>query len=179
VTATQKDQPKQSQKPHFSVPTLEGDDVLSTSVVDNVMQNRVQGVGGNLGGGYSAESHAAYVPENILESKLPEGARDGKVRMGLAEGRAGQAVAIPEIRQDGLGTTRISLTKGGSDAELQRRFKDNAGSIDKDGANVHSFATGYAHHECTMCNGSGVIKKTKHETIKCPRCKGSGVFGTA
>ena len=170
---------KSVQKRQYAPEIADSDDVLPTDVVDNVMQNRVVGVSGSAGH-KQVERHEAYTPEAVLESKLPDGARQGKVKMGVAEGREGQLIAIPEVRQDGTGTTRIQITKGGTDRELQRRFKDHASTADADGCNVHSFgAAGYAVHPCTMCKGEGTIRKSKTEVIKCPRCGGSGMFGTA
>jgi DnaJ-class molecular chaperone len=89
--------------------------------------------------------------------------------MELMEGRHGTPLAIPAIRQDGLGTTRVTISKSMTDADLQRRFKQMA-STD------HSFGQdGYDLHRCQMCKGDGQIAKSKTETIVCPKCGGSGL----
>ena len=138
------------------------DGILSTSVVDNTMQ-RVSGIAGA-----GAERHNAYNPDDFGD-RLPDGARDGLVKMELAEGRQGTPLAIPALRQDGLGTTRVRIAKSMTDADLQRRFKQMA-STD------HSFGQeGYDLHRCTMCKGEGQIQKSQAETIVCPKCGGSGL----
>jgi len=152
------------------------DGVLSTSEVDNVMQHRVSGLGGAVGNA-NVERHSAYNP-NDLASKLPEGARDGLVKMELAEGRHGTPLAVPAVRQDGLGTTRIKITKSMTDAELQRRFKQKASVsvADETGASAHYFKDGYDVHHCPMCKGDGQIPKTATESMICPKCGGSGML---
>jgi transcription elongation factor Elf1 len=140
--------------------------ILPASEVDNVMQRRVSGLSGSVDG-RGVEGHDAYNP-NDLSDKLPDGARDGLVKMELAEGRHGTPLAIPSIRQDGLGTTRVRIAKTMTDADLQRRFKRQA-------SEDHSFVDGYDLHRCVMCNGEGQIKKSQTETIACPKCGGSGL----
>jgi hypothetical protein len=143
------------------------DGILPSSVVDNVMQHRVSGMSGSIGG-KNVERHDAYDP-NQLSDQLPEGARDGLVKMELAEGRHGTPLAIPAIRQDGLGTTRVRIAKTMTDADLQRRFKQQA-SAD------HSFVEGYDLHRCPLCKGDGQIAKSQTEVIPCPKCNGSGLL---
>jgi len=185
ATESPKPQGPKPASPDGFAPHLDGDrddGVLSTDEVDDVMQHKIRGVAGNIAGADgsvgNAESHSAYTPEAVLESKLPDGARKGKVKMGVAEGRGGSLIAVPEVRQDGTGTTTIKVTKGGNDEQLQRRFKDHASSQDNHGNNVHSFSqSGYAMRTCTMCKGEGTIRKSKKEGIvACPRCDGSGMF---
>lgn len=143
------------------------DGILPSSEVDNIMQNRVAGTSGSVGG-TGVEKHAAYNPGDLAD-KLPDGARDGLVKMELAIGRQGMPLAIPAIRQDGLGTTRVNISNKMNDAELQRRFKQMA-------ANDHSFGQeGYDLHRCSMCQGDGQIAKSKTETVACPKCGGSGL----
>ncbi|MCK9558586.1 MAG: hypothetical protein M0R50_11175, partial [Candidatus Cloacimonetes bacterium] len=84
------------------------DGILPSSEVDNIMQRRVSGMSGSIDG-TGVERHNAYNPEEFA-SQLPEGARDGLVKMELAEGRHGTPLAIPAIRQDGLGTTRVRIS---------------------------------------------------------------------
>jgi hypothetical protein len=143
------------------------DGVLPTSEVDNIMQRRVSGMSGVVGES-SVERHDAYDPDNFGD-KLPEGSRDGLVKMELAEGRHGTPLAIPAIRQDGLGTTRVRIAKTVTDADLQKRFKQQA-------ASDHSFKEGYDLHRCVMCKGDGQISKSQTETIACPKYGGSGLL---
>lgn len=152
------------------------DGILPASEVDNVMQNRIAGLSGSVSG-TGIERHQAYNPSD-LDSKLPDGARDGLVKMELAEGRHGTPLAIPAIRQDGLGTTRVRIAKTMTDAELQRRFKQQASvSIaDETGAVSHSFKDGYDVQRCPMCKGDGQIQKSQTEIITCPKCQGSGML---
>jgi len=166
-TPTTTPTPAPVQKPTSTL--LQGsreDGILSTSEVDNVMQNRVSGLSGSING-TGIEQHTAYNHTNLAD-KLPEGARDGLVKMELAEGRHGTPLAIPSIRQDGLGTTRISIAKTMTDADLQKRFKQQA-------LDDRSFVDGYDFHRCSICNGEGQIAKSKTEIIICPKCKGSGL----
>jgi hypothetical protein len=143
------------------------DGILPSSEVDNVMQRRVAGMSGSIDG-QGVERHNAYDPSE-LDSKLPDGARDGLVKMELAEGRHGTPLAIPAIRQDGLGTTRVRIAKTVTDADLQKRFKQQA-------AADHSFKDGYDIHPCPMCKGDGMIRKSPSETIVCPKCGGSALL---
>jgi len=137
--------------------------ILPTSVVDSAMQ-RVSGV---PGGETGVEGYTAYKPDGLTD-QLPEGARDGLVKMELAVGRQGTPMAIPAIRQDGLGTTRVTILKPMTDAELQRRFKQQA-------AKDHFYKDGYDLHHCAMCKGDGQIAKSQNEIIVCPKCGGSGL----
>lgn len=150
------------------------DGVLPTSVVDAVQQ-RVHGISG-VAGNVSVESHQPYSSSDMM-SQLPDGVTEGKVKLEIAEGRQGQPLAIPAVRQDGLGTTRLRITKGVGDAELQRRFKDLASkSINASDDQYHSFgAGGYDIRSCPMCKGTGSIAKTTTEVMVCPKCKGSGL----
>jgi hypothetical protein len=143
------------------------DGILPSSEVDNIMQRRVSGMSGSVDG-QGIERHTAYDPDNFTD-RLPDGARDGLVKMELAEGRHGTPLAIPAIRQDGLGTTRVRIAKTVTDADLQRRFKQQA-------AADHSFKDGYDVHPCPMCKGDGVIRKSPTETIVCPKCGGSALL---
>jgi hypothetical protein len=158
--------------------TLHGtreDGVLPTSEVDDVMQRRVAGLSGSVGN-TGIERHTAYDP-NELESKLPDGVREGFVKMELAEGRHGTPLALPAIRQDGLGTTRVRISKSMTDADLQRRFKQQASaSVADDSGSTHSFKDGYDLHKCPICKGDGQIKKSQTEMIPCPKCGGSGLL---
>ena len=158
--------------------TLHGtreDGVLPASEVDDIMQRRVTGLAGSVGN-TGIERHTAYNP-NELESKLPDGAREGLVEMELAEGRHGTPLAIPAIRQDGLGETRVRISKSMTDADLQRRFKQQASASVSDETNsAHSFKDGYDLHKCPICKGEGHIAKNQTEIIPCPKCGGSGIL---
>jgi hypothetical protein len=137
------------------------DGILPTSEVDDIMQNRVTGLSGS-----GAEHHEAYKPNSLAE-QLPEGATEGLVKMELAEGRHGTPLAIPAIRQDGLGTTRVRISRSMTDADLQKRFKQQA-------VDDHSFVKGYDLHRCPVCRGEGQISKSQTETVVCPKCAGGG-----
>jgi hypothetical protein len=146
------------------------DGVLPTSVVDGVAQ-RIQGA---AGGEANAEPHAAHNP-NSLQDKLPAEARVGKVKMEAAIGRGGQPMAVPSVRVDGTGTTTVRIQQSVDDGAIQQRFKDLANSVDADGANKHSFATGYDVHLCPICRGdSTILNKGSIET--CPKCGGTGLL---
>lgn len=139
------------------------DGILSTSEVDNAMK-RVMGTSGAIDGA-NVEHHNAYNIDD-LANKLPDGVTDGLVKMELAEGRQGTPLALPAIRQDGLGTTRICIAKTMTDADLQRRSRALADRSFKDGYNVK---------HCIMCAGDGHIRNN-NETIICPKCHGSGIL---
>jgi hypothetical protein len=164
----------------------EEDGILSTRKVDAVTQS-VRGVGGALsgvakvafGGSNQAEVNTPHQKTDLAD-KLDGQHLEGRVKMEAIEGRGGQPVAIPAIRQDGLGTTRIRVTNGANDAQLQQRFKSLADSQIQtpsgDVVNRHGFANeGYDIHNCSFCSGTGSIKETKIKTIPCPRCGGSGL----
>jgi hypothetical protein len=112
-----------------------------------------------------------------LEDKVDLGQE--KIQLGLAEGRSGQAVPIPQIIKDEGGTTIIRVRQTVSDHDLQKNFKDLAESNDGSGNNAHSFhSAGYTMNACGFCSGSGfvtnVVNKTKQQSA-CPRCEGSGM----
>lgn len=164
------------------VPELNGE-LLDTAIVDAVLERKVQGIGGTVSSDYGSQvlqANNAYDIGNFGTDKLPAEVRRGKVKMAIAEGRCGQPMAIPEVRRDGTGTTVLRVVKGGGDAELQRRFKSHAGSVDSDGANTHAFSSGgYAVRDCPFCRGEGRIKIGEDKYQECPKCDGSGIFGTA
>jgi hypothetical protein len=149
-----------------------GDDVLSTDKVDKVAQS-IHSINGTVNGSL-IESHQAYNPESMLESKLKPGTRDGKVKMGSAVGRNGQIIGIPAVRRDGTGTTLVRVHQGVNDAFIQKRFKELAASNDGSGNNVHSFGhDGYQARECSSCNGHGVIRVKGRDDSICKRCNGT------
>ena len=173
--ATKVEQPGQPQPQQSSLQASDDSPVVDASQADLMIQ-RVRGIAGSIqGSNTSVESHQAYAPDQMLSQHLPEGAREGKVRLAVAEGRQGQPIVIPAVRQDGTGTTTVRVVKTGGDAEIQRRFKNLAQSRDSDGHNVHSFGqSGYLAKDCPVCHGEGVLTMKGGER-QCPRCGGSGV----
>ena len=141
----------------------DSENVLDTAKIDSVAQS-VQGVGGNVSGSAPIQSHTPMTPG---KDKLDPIYLEGKALMGLAEGRGGQPVAIPRIRQDGTGTTRISVNQGDGDLTLQRRFKSMAGHADAPQQGAYGT-------QCTFCHGEGKIAISKTDTESCPKCSGSG-----
>lgn len=121
--------------------------------------------------GASLESHNDYSP-NTLTDKLDPTALEGYAQMAINEGRAGQQIAIPAIRQDRTGTTTIIINKTENDATLQARSKRLAqASMSNDGMN---YKDGYAGHRvCPLCRGVGFINTGKARPV-CPKCKGLG-----
>lgn len=165
ATATKTPVPAAPQQPKQAF-VAEFDDtknVLDTGKVDSVMQ-RIQGVSGAVAGSAGIESHSPMAPG---EDKLDPIHLEGRALMGLTEGRGGQPVAIPQVRQDGTGTTRISVNQGEGDSALQRRFKNMAGPADA--AQQGAYGT-----SCTFCHGQGNIAISKDTTDNCPKCNGSG-----
>lgn len=121
--------------------------------------------------GASLESHNDYSPSN-LSDKLDPTALEGYAQMAINEGRAGQHIAIPAIRQDKTGTTTIIINKTENDATLQARSKRLAqASMSNDGM---SYKDGYAGHRvCPLCRGVGFINTGKARPV-CPKCHGLG-----
>lgn len=158
--------PQQQQPKQEFVAELFDDDnknVLDTAQVDSVAQ-RIQGISGAVSGSAGLESHSPMTPG---QDKLDPVHLEGKALMGLAEGRGGQPVAIPRVRQDGTGTTRISVSQGDGDLALQRRFKSMAGPADAPQQGAYGMS-------CTFCHGEGKIAISKTDTESCPKCSGSG-----
>lgn len=159
---------------------LEGDQVISTEILDS--RRGMQSVGGQLDGVGHVTSHSSHDLSG-LQSKLPEDARKGKAKMAIVEARVGMPIAIPETRIDGLGTTRIRVTKKENDGTLQSRFKKMAkDSIELD--RTPDFArSGYQNTqaECPICRGTCVIKQNVGGVVKevsCPKCGGLGSIST-
>lgn len=121
--------------------------------------------------GASLESHNDYSP-NALTDKLDPSALEGFAQMAINEGRTGQHIAIPAIRQDKTGTTTIIINKTENDATLQARSKRLAqASLNNDGM---SYKDGYAGHRvCPLCRGVGFINTGKARPV-CPKCNGLG-----
>lgn len=163
---------------------LDGEDLIPTSVVDTAMK-RVAGTkarieSGGSGGSYNVEGHNVY-DRSQLDGGLPDAIFEGVAKMATFEGRQGQQVAIPAIRRDGTGTTRITINKGKGDATLQNNFRQLASSDMQtpSGAivNSHGFAIdGYNVKPCNACDGTGSFKVRGKSTQSCPRCGGSGIL---
>ena len=121
--------------------------------------------------GQSLETHQAYDP-NAAADKLDPSALDGYAQMAINEGRAGQHIAIPTIRQDKTGTTTIIINKSENDASLQARSKRIAeASMGNENMN---YKDGYAGQRlCPLCRGVGFINTGKTRPA-CPKCKGLG-----
>ncbi len=156
---------------------LSGDGVVTTELLDG--RRGMQSVGGSTDFGHvpGMASHDL----TSFASKLPEGARNGKAKMTVVEGREGQPLAIPETRVDGTGTTRLRISKKEDDTKLQARFKKMANeSIQRDGS--HNFARdGYQNTQatCPICRGAQTIKQSVGGVVRdvqCPKCNGFGTI---
>jgi len=176
ITATKIPQPQAVQQE--TLPTgeelEEGDDVVSTSVVDN--HKGMVSVGGQTEMG-SVES-VRSIDVNSLTDKLPEEARRGKAKMAIVEAREGQPIVVQQHRTDGTGTTRINVSKKENDATLQRRFKNMANqSMQEDGPTPDFARQGYQNSTttCPLCRGDCVINNGGQK-IDCPKCDGAGVI---
>jgi|3_EtaG_2_1085321.scaffolds.fasta_scaffold00047_81 hypothetical protein len=178
VAATQPTQPTPaSPTPVAQNPVLEdmgGDDVIETGLIDS--RPGMTSVGGStdMGAVASHTSHQVIGQEDILSEEILK----GKAKMGLAEGREGMPMAIPEKRVDGTGTTRIKITKAEDDQKLQSRFKKMADDSMHD--KVPDFArSGYSNTtvNCGMCRGEGSINNAG-KIIECPKCGGAGIIST-
>jgi hypothetical protein len=129
----------------------------------------MRSVGGNAGG-HAVSGHNSYTVSG-QQDVLDEGVRRGKVKMGLAEGRAGAPIVLPEKRVDGTGTTRIRIVHNESDNTLQRRFKDMANDSKSD--QQPDFRNGYEDttRPCPICRGECVV-----DGQDCPKCDGLGTI---
>ncbi len=169
---------------------LQGDDVIDTTVLDAKKKGMVSAAGtANYGGSQvSVAGHSSLDATSIAASNLPTDqragllqAKKGKAKLAVVEGREGQPIVIEEKRVDGMGTTRIKITKNENDGKLQGRFKKMAkDSIDND--RVPNFArAGYQNTQtdCPICRGSCVVAQmvggVKRE-VSCPKCNGSGTI---
>lgn len=145
--------------------------MIATEIID---KKTMKSVGGSTDMGM-VSAYQSY-DFNNLGDKLPENARQGKVKMVMAEGRGGQPIAIPQKRMDGLGETHIMINKAENDDRLQARFKKMAqDSIQDKHANFAQ--NGYADttRACPFCKGSGLVRNGKIEG-SCPKCGGAGMI---
>lgn len=142
---------------------------VSTAKVDAANKKGMRSVGGSTEFG-GVQGHSSYqVTGN--EDVLSETVRRGKVKMTVAEGRAGAPIAVPEKRVDGTGTTRIRIVNRENDNTLQRRFKDMAQDSKND--QQPDFRQGYgdATRTCPICHGDCVVNGQD-----CPKCDGMGII---
>ncbi len=169
---------------------LQGEDVVDTTVLDAKKKGMVSVAGAaNFGDGpINVAGHNSLDATGIAAGNLPQDqragllqAKKGKAKLAVVEGREGQPLVIEEKRVDGMGTTRIKITKKEDDGKLQGRFKRMAkDSIEHD--RVPNFArAGYQNTqaECPICKGACVIvqpvRGVKQE-VSCPKCNGAGVI---
>lgn len=128
----------------------------------------IEGRGYTSVGGQGAASYSSYKiagQSDVLDESL----RQGKIKMGVAEGRGGSPIPVPLERVDGTGTTRIRIINAENDQSLQRRFKGMASNQD----HQPDFRQGYndATRTCPICRGECVVNSKD-----CPKCKGSGLI---
>jgi hypothetical protein len=146
---------------------------VSTAKIDGADRKGMRSIGGSTELG-AVPSHASY---NVSGQKdvLDEQVRRGKVKMGLAAGRAGTPIAVPEKRVDGTGTTRIRIVNKETDDSLQRRFKNIADESrqSNDNSAGPDFRHGYNEttRTCPICRGDCVVNDQD-----CPKCQGLGVI---
>jgi hypothetical protein len=147
-------------------PILEGDDVVSTDLIDNKMMRSV--------GGGGVESFSSF-QAGSSKDKLDPSLLRGRAKITMMEGREGIPIAIPEQRVDGTGTTRIKISKRENDQNLQNRFKRMAEDSIRDRS--PDFKSGYrdSMKSCPLCHESGSIRNMNQDIV-CPKCQGSGVI---
>jgi len=136
---------------------------ISTKKFETVESKGFTSVGGQ--GVASYNSYKVIGQSDVLD----ESVRQGKVKMGVAEGRGGSQIPVPLERVDGTGTTRIRINNAETDQSLQRRFKNMANNQE----HQPDFRQGYndATRNCPICRGECVVNGKD-----CPKCKGSGII---
>jgi hypothetical protein len=159
-------QPQYAPQPTLQPMILEGDDVVSTDLIDNKMMQSV--------GGSGVESFSSF-QAGSLKDKLDPGLLKGKAKITMMEGREGVPIAIPERRVDGPGTTRIKISKRENDQHLQNRFKRMAEDSIRDRS--PDFKSGYrdSMKSCPLCHEAGSIRNMNQDVV-CPKCQGSGMI---
>lgn len=146
-----------------------GDDIIpSTQLHSREFVTR----GGNAGN-VNIPGESGHDVRSVAQ-KLPQDALDGYAQMDIVEGRGGQPLAIPKKIVDGIGVTRITISKSEDDASLQNRFKRMAQDTMQDRSPDFARA-GYnnTQKDCPICRGSGYIRQKGGET-NCPKCGGVG-----
>ena len=83
---------------------------------------------------------------------------------------SGAPMMVPKRIVDKDGSTTTIVINKTSDAEIQRRAKEQE-TLAKQGGPTHLFINGFNLHECSLCRSTGLIQ---NGTKSCPRCKGSG-----
>lgn len=141
----------------------EDDGWISTSKFESVENRGYTSVGGQ--GAQSYSSYKISGQEDMLDNSL----REGKVKIGLADGRAGNPIPIAQERRDGTGVTRIRIVKSENDQSLQRRFKEMASNQDHQPDFRHGY--GDATRTCPICRGDCVVNGKD-----CPKCQGRGLI---
>ncbi len=159
---------------------LSGDDVVSTELLDAKSRKGMVSVGGNTDFGHVAGLPSHDVSE--VAKKLGAEARKGQAKLTVVEGREGIPLVVPEKRIDGMGTTRIKVTKKENDAKLQSRFKKMArDTMDEARPHFPDFARGGYQNsqvDCPICAKTatpGTVMNGGRE-ITCPKCNGACVI---
>lgn len=96
--------------------------------------------------------------EAEIAARVSQARLSGQVKMKAVQARDGQVIPVPVVRQDGLGTTHIQISRNFDDGQLQKRFKRIA-KASVDGNSISEVS------ECPQCRG---------ENPSCTRCQGSG-----
>ena len=157
------------QQPMYNEPMMEGTDVVNTEMLDS---RKMKSIGGRTE--YGMVNSYDSLDKDMLTEKLDPNFFRGKAKIGMAEGRGGQPLAIQEVRVDGTGTTRIQINKKEDDQKLQNRFKRMADDSRND--RTPDFArNGYENtmRNCPLCRGEATIVHNNATTI-CPKCNGLG-----
>jgi hypothetical protein len=175
---------KQTSQPAPAAPPaeLEKLDFLPEEEQDLVPTSKLQAVRGmtSVGGQTEYGNVASHGQHDLrgLQHKL-QGSLDGRAKMTVVEGREGMPLVLAEKQVDGLGTTKLRITKKENDNSLQRRFKGMAdASVFHD--QVPNFArAGYQNTitTCSMCSGKRTIRQSQAGRVvdmDCPKCNGAG-----
>lgn len=102
--------------------------------------------------------------------------KDGEIaEIGRVKGRDGNDIAIPVRRVGRTGETRVTIVNSGTDADLQRKFKELGRRSVSDDPSVPDFLhSGYQVKtvQCPLCRGTGVVQGGQ----QCPKCGGLGAY---
>ena len=154
------------------------EDVIPTSKLERL----VRSVGGSVeNSGIKAnvpayQSHAIIQASNRDGSTLDPAVRDGKAKITMVEGRAGMPLAIPTMRTDGTGITRIQIRKM-TPSEFDRRAKNAADDSVRDrGPDFRNSYDLDQERACPICSGAGTTVNMGRN-ITCPKCGGIGTIG--
>jgi hypothetical protein len=179
----QKPQPTSAPAPTPApVTTAEKSDFLPEEEADLIPTSKLQAVRGmvSVGGQTEYGSVASHNQHDLrgLQNQLPQGALEGRAKMTVVEGREGMPVVVPSKQVDGMGVTKIRVTKKENDNSLQRRFKGMADDSMRD--HVPNFArAGYQNTlvSCPFCKGKQTVRHSQNGRvvdIDCPKCNGAG-----